>query len=78
MLFKNPKLAEATLLTERPTLCWNVLVEDLLFLASVTLARFIVWRTLRRRYRDDAAHRKAFKVIRGKGSLAAQSQPLHQ
>src|SRR4030095_8478422 len=61
MLHKNQKLAEAKLPSERVSLRWNALVEDLRFFASVALAQLIVWRTLRRRYREASARRKAFK-----------------
>ena len=74
MLLKNPKLAEAKPPTERLKLRWNVVLGDLRFLAVVTLAQFIVWRTLRRRDRENSARRKAFKLLRGKGNLA-QAQP---
>jgi hypothetical protein len=73
MLHKNQKLAEAKLPSERVSLRWNALVEDLRFFASVALAQLIVWRTLRRRYREASARRKAFKLLRGEG--AAQLQP---
>jgi len=53
---------------------WNVLLEDLRFLASVGLAHFIVWRTVRRRYRENSARRREFKVLRGAGILA-QPEP---
>lgn len=53
---------------------WNVLLEDLRFLASVGLAHFIVWRTLRRKYRENAARRRKFKVLRGAGVLV-QPEP---
>ena len=69
MLHKG-KLAEAKLPTQQNKLRWNVLLEDLKLLASVGLAHFIVWRTLRRKYRENAARRKEFKVLRGKASLA--------
>ena len=68
------KLAEAKPPTEQNKLRWNVLLEDLRFLASVGLAHFIVWRTIRRRYRENSARRKEFKLLRGKGSLA-QPEP---
>ena len=68
------KLAEAKPPRQENKLRWNVLLEDLRFLASVALAHFIVWRTLRRKYRENAAHRKEFKVLRGAGILA-QPEP---
>ena len=69
MLHKG-KLAEAKLPTQQNKLRWNVLLEDLRFFASVGLAHFIVWRTVRRRYRENAARRREFKVLPGDGSLA--------
>jgi hypothetical protein len=75
MLLKKRKLVEAKPPTERPKLRWNVLLEDLSFLASVALAHFSVWRTLRRRYKENSARRRKFKLLRGEGSMAqAQSQ----
>ena len=68
------KLAEAKLPTQQNKLRWNVLLEDLKLLASVGLAHFIVWRTLRRKYRENAARRREFKVLRGAGILA-QPEP---
>ena len=75
MLLTKQKLAEAKPPTERPNLRWNVLFEDLRLLASVALAHYIVWRTLRRRYRENSARRREFKLLRGEGFMAqAQSQ----
>ena len=73
MLHKG-KLAEAKPPTQQNKLRWNVLLEDLRFLASVALAHFIVWRTVRRRYRENSTRRREFKLLRGKGSLA-QPEP---
>jgi hypothetical protein len=53
---------------------WNVLLDDLRFLASVGLAHFIVWRTVRRRYRENSARRREFKLLRGSWPLA-QPEP---
>lgn len=64
------KLREAKPLRQQNKLRWNVLLEDLKFLASVGLAHFIVWRTVRRRYRENSARRREFKVLRGAGILA--------
>ena len=75
MLHKG-KLAEATPPTQQNKLRWDVLLEDLRFLASVTLAHFIVWRTLRRKYKENAARRKEFKLLRGNGSLAHSEPPV--
>jgi hypothetical protein len=73
MLHKE-KLAEAKPPTQQNKLRWNVLLEDLRFLASVGLAHFIVWRTVRRRYRENSARRREFKLLRGNGFLA-QPEP---
>jgi hypothetical protein len=73
MLHKG-KLAEAKPPTRQNKLRWNVLLEDLRFLASVALAHFIVWRTLRRKYRENAARRREFTVLRGAGVLV-QPEP---
>ena len=74
MLLKNQNLAEPKPPTERQKLRWNVLLGDLRFLASVTLARFIVWRTLRRRCRENSARRREFRLLRGEVS-PAQAEP---
>ncbi len=68
------KLAEAKPPRQQNKLRWNVLLEDLRFLASVGLAHFIVWRTVRRRYRENSARRREFKLLGGNGSLA-QPEP---
>ena len=73
MLHKG-KLAVAKPPAQQNKLRWNVLLDDLRFLASVALAHFIVWRTLRRRFRENAARRREFKLLRGKGPLA-QPEP---
>ncbi|HEY0546846.1 MAG TPA: hypothetical protein VGC91_15810 [Pyrinomonadaceae bacterium] len=44
---------------------WHVLLGDLSLLISLTIARFIVWRTLRRREHARTARRKQFRLIRG-------------
>ena len=75
MLHKG-KLEEAKPPTQQNKLRWGVLLEDLRFLASVALAHFIVWRTVRRRYRDNAARRREFKLLRGDGSLARSEPPV--
>jgi len=73
MLHKR-KLAEAKPRTQQNKPRWNVLLEDLRFLASVGLAHFIVWRTVRRRYKENSARRRKFKLLRGNGPLA-QPEP---
>jgi hypothetical protein len=73
MFFEEPKLAEAK--TVAPSkVRWNVVWNDLYFLAYVTLAHFIVWRTLRCRDRENSARRRQFKLLRGEGPLT-QAQP---
>ena len=73
MLHKG-RLAEAKPPRQQNKLRWNVLLEDLRFFASVGLAHLIVWRTLRRKYRENAARRRKFKVLRGAGVLV-QPEP---
>ena len=70
------KLAVAKLPPQHNNLRWDVLVEDLRLLASVTLANFIVWRTLRRKYKENAERRREFKLLRGDGSLAHSEPPI--
>jgi hypothetical protein len=76
MLLNKQKLAKAKLPRERPNLRWNVLFEDLRLLASVALAHYIVWRTLRRRYRENSARRREFKLLRGEGFMAQAHSPV--
>jgi hypothetical protein len=52
---------------------WNVLMGDLSLFMSLGGARFIVWRTLRRRREERAARRKQFKLIHGGDHHADQS-----
>jgi len=73
-MLNKRRLAVAKRPTERTKLHWNVLLGDLCFLASVALAHFIVWRTLRRRYAENSARRRQFKLLRGDPTLA-QTQP---
>jgi ABC-type nickel/cobalt efflux system permease component RcnA len=51
---------------------WNVLLGDLSLLMSLTVARFIIWRTLRRCRQERAARRKQFKLIHGSDHRANQ------
>jgi hypothetical protein len=77
MLLKTQKLAEVKPPRERLKLRWNVLFEDLRLLASVALGHFIIWRTLRRRHRENSARRRDFKLLRGEESMPqAQSQVM--
>ena len=79
MLLTKRKLAEVKRPTEPLKLRWNVLFEDLSFLATVKLAHFIVWRTLRRRYKENSARRKQFKLLQGEGSVAqAGPEVVHE
>jgi len=73
-LFTKQKLAEAKPPTERLKLRWDVLLKDLGFLAYVALAHFIVWRTVRRRCRENSVRRKKFNLLRSENSLA-QTEP---
>lgn len=43
----------------------EVLFGDLGLLLSVTVARFIVWLTLRRRQQEQVARRKQLKLLQG-------------
>jgi len=74
-LLTKQKLAEAKPATQHLELRWNVLLEDLGFFTSVALAHFIVWRTVRRTFKENSIRRSEFKLIRGGNSLAqAESQ----
>jgi hypothetical protein len=42
-----------------------VFVDDLYLFASLYLAHFIVWRTLRRHRKENMARRKMFKLLNG-------------
>ena len=75
MMLKKQKLEAAKSSPQRVSLSWNVLLKDVRFLVSVALAHFIVWRTLRRRYRENTARRQQFKLLRGGTSL---TQPQSQ
>ena len=48
----------------RATLRWDILFKDLDLLVSLTLARFIVWRTLRQRRRQRLRRLKLLRVAR--------------
>jgi hypothetical protein len=50
---------------------WNVLSGDLSLFVALTIARFIVWRTLRLRRKERAARRKQFRLIQGSDHHAA-------
>ena len=51
---------------------WHVLLGDLSLFMSLTVARFIIWRTLRRRRQERAARYKQFKLIHGSDHHANQ------
>jgi ABC-type nickel/cobalt efflux system permease component RcnA len=51
---------------------WNILLGDLSFFMALTVARFIIWRTLRRRRQERTARRKRFKLIHGSDHQAHQ------
>lgn len=55
---------------------WEVLLGDLSLLASLTLARFIVWRTLRTRHRERVARLKKLRLINGGGQSSSDIQAL--
>lgn len=75
-MLRTGTLAEVKPSAERLKLRWNVLLNDLIFLAFVSFAQFIVWRTLRRKYREDSVRRKQFKLLRGEGSVAQAEPPV--
>jgi hypothetical protein len=52
---------------------WHVLLGDLSLFMSLAVARFIIWRTLRRRRKARAARRKRLKLIQGNAHQANQS-----
>lgn len=51
---------------------WDVLFGDLSLLFSITVARFIVWLTLRRHSHERAARRQRFRLVRGGDGRAGQ------
>lgn len=70
-LVKNQ--SQATAPPEKVRLRWDILFKDLGLLLSLMLARFIVWRTLRRRRQERAARRKQLKLVRGGNRQADRS-----
>lgn len=46
-------------------LCWDALFSDLSLLASLTLARLIVWRTLHRRFKDRNKRLDQLQLVPG-------------
>lgn len=46
----------------------GIFVDDLFLFASLYLAHFIVWRTLRRYRQENSARRKLFKLLKGGAS----------
>lgn len=47
-----------------------ILLEDLRLLASLYVAQFIVWRTLRRRHLENLERRRNFKLLHGDGDAS--------
>jgi hypothetical protein len=46
---------------------WEVLFKDLILLFSLFIARFLVWRTLRRERKEREFRRKRLHLIQGTG-----------
>jgi hypothetical protein len=65
MLALKRNQPEPEALPRKVKLRWDVLFGDLSLFISLTIARFIVWRTLRRRRQARAARLKQFKLIQG-------------
>ena len=57
--------SEQSAATKRVVSRWAAFVNDLDLMISVTIARLLVWRTLRRRSRERAARLKQFKLVHG-------------
>lgn len=53
-----------------------ILCGDLSLLASVTVAHFIVWRTLRARHKERVARLKSLRLINGGGQAWGGSHAL--
>lgn len=47
-----------------------ILLRDLRLLASLYVAQFIVWRTLRRRHLENLERRRNFKLLHGDGDAS--------
>jgi hypothetical protein len=67
MLSVKRKQSEATPGPRQFELRWDVLFKDLSFLGSLSIARFMVWRVLRRRLKERAARLKRIKLVHDSG-----------
>lgn len=54
-----------------------ILLRDLRLLASLYVAQFIVWRTLRRRHQKTLERRRNFKLLHGVGDDSLLHAELH-
>ncbi len=63
MLSPKEKQVEPTPSPARTKLRWKVLLKDLSFLGSVSLAQIMVWRVLGRLRRERAARLKRIKLV---------------
>jgi len=62
MLSPKEKQVEATRSPARSKPRWKVLLKDLSFLGSVSVAQLTVWRVLRRRRSEHTARLKRIKL----------------
>lgn len=65
MLALKQKQSKQETPPEKFKLRWEVIFSDLGLFISLMAARFIIWRTLRRRRKERARRRKQLKLIRG-------------
>ncbi|HEX9424196.1 MAG TPA: hypothetical protein VF899_13205 [Pyrinomonadaceae bacterium] len=63
MLTPKEKQVDATTSPARFKLRWIVLLKDLSFFGSVSLAQLMVWRVLRRLRHERAARLKRIKLV---------------
>lgn len=63
MLSRKEKQFEVTPSPARSKLRWKVLLKDLSFLGSVSLAQLMVWRVLRRLRRERGARLKRIRLV---------------
>jgi hypothetical protein len=54
----------------------SLIINDLSLLISLYAAHFIVWRTLRARYKERVARRKNLKLISGGGQASGNKAPV--
>lgn len=54
-----------------------ILLTDLRLLASLYVAQFIVWRTLRRRHLENLERRRNFKLLHGDGDASLLNAGEH-